>query len=221
MILVIDNYDSFVFNLARYINELGCETHVVRNDALSLDAIVAEKPEAIVLSPGPGRPESAGLCVPVVQRLGQQVPILGICLGHQAIGAALGGHIVRASEPIHGRTSTIVHDGQGLFQGIKNPLTATRYHSLIIDEARLPPELTIRARTEDGVVMAIQHNTWPIFGLQFHPETILTEAGHGLLANFLRTAGLTVTNQGVGDYTPHNAATRLTDGDVPSRPLHW
>ena len=221
MILVIDNYDSFVFNLSRYINELGSDTQVLRNDCLSIDDIAASPPQAIVLSPGPGRPESAGVCIPLVQRLGPHVPILGICLGHQAIGAALGAQIVRAAEPVHGRTSAIHHDGQGLFASVATPLTATRYHSLVIDENDLPPELIIRARTDDGLVMAVEHRIWPVFGLQFHPESILTENGHGLLANFLRAAGLAIDSRMASDQPPRSAPTAPQPTGLPNRPWHW
>ena len=221
MILVIDNYDSFVYNLARYINELGSETQVLRNDQLSIDAIAESPPTAIVLSPGPGTPQAAGLCIPLIQRLAPAVPILGICLGHQAIGASLGGRIVRAPEPVHGRTSRIVHDQRGLFRGLQTPMTATRYHSLLIEETSLPAELLVRARTEDGLMMALEHRQWPVFGLQFHPESILTEDGHRLLANFLRAAGLSVTSHIAGDRETSDVGRPQEAIPAGKRPLHW
>jgi len=221
MILVIDNYDSFVYNLSRYINELGCETRVLRNDQLSIDEIAACPPTAIVLSPGPGTPQAAGLCIPLIERLAPKVPILGICLGHQAIGAALGARIVRAAEPVHGRTSRIHHDRLGLFTDLETPMTATRYHSLVIEESGLPPELLVRARTDDGLLMAVEHRKWPVFGLQFHPESILTVDGHGLLANFLRAAGLPVTSQIDGDRGPRNDGTLQQPVGPQDQPLHW
>ncbi|MFN0052546.1 MAG: anthranilate synthase component II [Planctomycetales bacterium] len=190
MILLIDNYDSFVFNLARYLQELGCETEVVRNDAANVDEVSAMQPEAIVLSPGPCTPDEAGICQELIRRQGPRVPLLGVCLGHQAMAAALGGRILRAPEPVHGRTSLVEHQGAKLFLGLPNPLRATRYHSLIVDEATLPQELRIVARTADGIPMALEHANWPMYGVQFHPESILTEAGRSLLANFLTLAGI-------------------------------
>lgn len=192
MILLIDNYDSFVHNLARYFARLGAETRVVRNDGLSVEEIRRLNPRAIVISPGPCTPAEAGCSVAVVRELHRDVPILGVCLGHQALAAALGGAVVRAAEPRHGRTSPIDHDGSGLFAGLPSPLTVCRYHSLIIDEATLPPTLRVTARTPDGVIMAVQHATAPLFGLQFHPEATLTEHGYAMLANFLRLAGCAV-----------------------------
>ncbi len=190
MILLIDNYDSFVHNLARYFARLGQETRVVRNDAVDVAAIARLAPAAIVLSPGPCTPTEAGCSLAVVRAFADKVPILGVCLGHQTIGAALGGKVVRASEPMHGRASEIEHDGRGIFAGLPNPLTVGRYHSLVVEEASLPSELVVTARTTDGTIMAIAHRHRPVFGVQFHPESILTECGYELLAGFLREAGL-------------------------------
>jgi anthranilate synthase/aminodeoxychorismate synthase-like glutamine amidotransferase len=186
MVLVIDNYDSFTYNLVQYLGELGADVQVVRNDAMSVEAIAALGPERIVISPGPGRPEHAGVTMDVIRQLGTTRPILGVCLGHQAIGAVFGGSVVRAAAPMHGKTSTIEHDGRGVFAGIEGPFTASRYHSLIVAEEGLPPELEISARTrEDGAIMGIRHRRLPIHGVQFHPESILTGEGHRLLRNFL------------------------------------
>ncbi len=190
MILLIDNYDSFVYTLARYFAELGCETEVIRNDARDVSAIRDLRPRAITLSPGPCTPRESGVCLDVVRELGPTIPILGICLGHQAIAHALGANIVRADEPMHGRTSLIHHDPDRLFAGLPNPLIATRYHSLIVEEGSLPPELSVTARADNGAVMAIGHRRWPLFGVQFHPESVLTAGGHALLGNFLDVAGI-------------------------------
>lgn len=190
MILLIDNYDSFVHNLARYVQRLGEETRVVRNDAVSVAEIRRMKPDAIVLSPGPCTPTEAGCSLEVVRELTGEVPILGVCLGHQTIAAALGGKVVRAKEPVHGRSSEVRHGGEGVFAGLPNPLTVGRYHSLVVEEKSLPPELDITARTADGTVMALTHRQHPVVGVQFHPESILTRGGYELLANFLRLAGL-------------------------------
>lgn len=192
MLLLIDNYDSFVFNLARYFAELGFETKVVRNDGISLDEIADLSPDAIVLSPGPCSPSEAGVCVPSVKKFGGVIPILGVCLGHQAIGAAFGADIVLANEPVHGRTSRIYHDESELFNSLPNPFIATRYHSLVIDEAGLAGDVKVMARTSDQTPMVVSHSSHCIVGTQFHPESILTEHGHQLLANFLSMAGLLV-----------------------------
>jgi len=184
MLLLIDNFDSFVYNLARYFEELGRETLVVRNDAIDVDRIRVLRPEAIVISPGPCDPEKAGVSITVVRELGPDVPILGVCLGHQAIGAAYGGRVVRG-EPVHGRASPIYHDGLGVFDGVPSPFEAARYHSLVVAEDGLPGELAVTARLEDGTIMGLRHRTHPVVGLQFHPESILTDHGHRLLANFL------------------------------------
>lgn len=191
MLILIDNYDSFVHNLARYCNELGCATQVIRNDAMSAEQILDLKPRAIVVSPGPCTPDEAGICQSLVRCAADAgVPLLGVCLGHQAIGSALGGNVIRAARPVHGNTAIINHSESGLFAGIPSPLRVMRYHSLMIEEASLPNDLVVTARTQDGVVMAIAHQRAPLFGVQFHPESVLTECGHDLLANFLRIAGL-------------------------------
>jgi len=186
MILVLDNYDSFTYNLVQYLGELGAEVEVARNDAVTLDAIVEARPERIVISPGPGRPEDAGITMDVIRRLGETTPILGVCLGHQAIGAVFGGSVVRASVPMHGKTSTIEDDGRGVFSGLGGPFGASRYHSLIVSDQGLPAELEISARTqEDGAIMGLRHRVWPVHGVQFHPESILTGEGPRILRNFL------------------------------------
>jgi anthranilate synthase component 2 len=186
MLLMIDNYDSFTYNLVQYLGELGADVHVYRNDALTLEQIAAWKPEKIVISPGPCTPSEAGICVPLIRRFGGTVPILGVCLGHQAIGQAFGGRIVRAARVMHGKLSTVTHRGEGVFEGLQNPLTATRYHSLVIERASLPSCLEVTAESEDGEIMGVCHRQLPIEGVQFHPEAILTQQGHELLANFLR-----------------------------------
>lgn len=189
MILVLDNYDSFVFNVARYVEELGREAKVVRNDAITVEEVAALQPEAIVVSPGPCAPAQAGISLPLVRALSGKVPILGICLGHQAIGEAFGGQVLRAARPLHGRASKVGHDGTGLFEGLPDPLTVGRYHSLIVafDEGYAGP-LRVTARSEEGEVMALEHAEHPTFGVQFHPESILTEHGHALLTNFFDEA---------------------------------
>jgi anthranilate synthase component 2 len=186
MVLVIDNYDSFTYNLVQYLGELGADVQVMRNDAVTLDDVVNARADRIVISPGPGRPEQAGVTMDVVRRLGESTPILGVCLGHQAIGAVFGGEVVRAGVPMHGKTSTIEHDGRGVFSGIPGPFVASRYHSLVVREARLPADLEITARTlEDANIMGLRHRTWPVYGVQFHPESILTGEGKHILRNFL------------------------------------
>ena len=186
MVLVIDNYDSFTYNLVQYLGELGADVKVVRNDAATVGDVAALKPERIVISPGPGRPEDAGITMRVIRDLGPRTPILGVCLGHQAIGAAFGGSVVRASVPMHGKTSTIEHDGRGVFTGVDGPFVASRYHSLVVAETGLPSDLVVTARTlEDGAIMGLRHQRWPVHGVQFHPESILTGEGHRMLRNFL------------------------------------
>lgn len=185
MILVIDNYDSFTFNLVQYLAELGAEVAVYRNDEIDLSKIVTLNPEGIVISPGPGRPEVAGISVAVARELGQKTPVLGVCLGHQAIGYAFGGAIVPAPRLMHGKTSQISHNDETLFSDLPNPFVATRYHSLVVERESLPPELRVTAESEDGSIMGLQHETLPVFGVQFHPESILTAEGKKLLKNFL------------------------------------
>lgn len=185
MILLIDNYDSFVYNLARYVRELG-ETPVVRrHDAIGIDDIFALAPSHIIISPGPCAPKEAGISTAVVREVGPSIPILGVCLGHQCIGEAYGGQILRAGAPMHGKTSRIHHFGTGLFEGLPNPFTATRYHSLVITPGSLPEELRVTATSEDGEIMGVQHEEYPVHGVQFHPESVLTEHGYRLLDHFL------------------------------------
>jgi anthranilate synthase component II len=195
MILLIDNYDSFVYNLARYFERLGHATRVVRNTAIDADEVASLDPAAIVLSPGPCTPDRAGCTLDLVRRFHSRIPMLGICLGHQTIAEALGGQIVRAKEPVHGRTSLVYHHGGGVFAGLPSPLVGCRYHSLVVDETSLPDCLEVTARTDDGTVMAVQHRVFPVVGLQFHPESILTGCGFPLLAAFLRLAKLPVPDE--------------------------
>ena len=185
MILLLDNYDSFTYNLAQYLGELGCVVEVHRNDKISVEEIARRKPERIVISPGPCTPQEAGISVELIQRLAGQFPILGVCLGHQALGAAFGGKIIRAPKLFHGKTSEIHHDGKGVFQNLPKKFTATRYHSLIVERKTLPRELTITAETADGIIMGMRHRRHNLEGVQFHPESVLTESGKQLLKNFL------------------------------------
>ena len=185
MILLLDNYDSFTYNLAQYLGELGCTLEVHRNDKISVEQIVCRKPERIVISPGPCTPQEAGISIELIQKLAGKFPILGVCLGHQAIGAAFGGKIVRAPKLFHGKTSQIKHNGKGIFRSVPSPLTATRYHSLIVERKSLPRSLAITAETSDGVIMGLRHKRYPIEGVQFHPESVLTESGKKILQNFL------------------------------------
>jgi para-aminobenzoate synthetase component 2 len=185
VILLLDNYDSFTYNLAQYLGELGCQVEVHRNDKISVEDIVRRKPQKIVISPGPCTPQEAGICVELIQKLAGKIPILGVCLGHQAIGAAFGGKIIRAPKLFHGKTSDIEHDGKGLFRKLTNPFTATRYHSLIVERKSLPRELTITAETQDGIIMGMRHKRYLLEGVQFHPESVLTVPGKELLQNFL------------------------------------
>jgi anthranilate synthase component 2 len=186
MVLVLDNYDSFTYNLVQYLGELGAEVTVMRNDVVTLDTVTSARPDRVVISPGPGRPEDAGITMDLIRGLGQSTPILGVCLGHQAIGAVFGGAVVRAAVPMHGKTSTIEHNGRGVFSGLTGPFLASRYHSLVVADEALPPELEVTARTqEDGTIMGLRHRAWPVHGVQFHPESILTGEGRRILRNFL------------------------------------
>ena len=188
MILLIDNYDSFTFNLVHFLADLGATCDVRRNDRLSVDEAMALEPEAIVLSPGPCTPNEAGICLDLIRAAAGRVPVLGVCLGHQAIGQVFGGSVIRAPSPVHGKTSPIFHDGGGVFAGLPMPFRATRYHSLVVARDDLPDSLVVDAWTEDGLVMGLHHRTQKIFGVQFHPESIASEHGHALLANFLGIA---------------------------------
>ncbi|MDO8802160.1 aminodeoxychorismate/anthranilate synthase component II [Phenylobacterium sp.] len=190
MILVIDNYDSFTYNLVHYLNELGAETLVYRNDAITVDEALGLKPDGVLLSPGPCTPNEAGICLELIEKAPETLPILGVCLGHQSIGQAFGGEVVRAKATMHGKTSPMHHTGKGVFAGMPQDFTATRYHSLSVARETMPDVLEITAWTDDGEVMGFQHKTRPIHGVQFHPESIATEGGHHLLANFLELAGV-------------------------------
>jgi len=204
MIVLIDNYDSFTFNLVHYLGGLGAEVSVWRNDKTTTDAVLAADPDAIVLSPGPCTPNEAGICLDLVKKAAGTIPILGVCLGHQAIGQAFGGEVVRAPVPVHGKLSEISHGGRGIFRGINGPFRATRYHSLVVDRTTLPHELEVTAETSDHLVMGLAHASLPIHGVQFHPESIASEHGHLMLKNFLALA------------TEWNAARRA--GSQPAQP---
>ena len=188
MIALIDNYDSFTFNLVHYFGELGAKVRVHRNDKIESAAVLAAEPDAIVLSPGPCTPKEAGICLDLIKAAGGNVPILGVCLGHQAIGEAFGGKVVLAPKPVHGKLSEIRHDGTGIFRGINSSFKATRYHSLVVERESLPPELAATADTDDGLIMGLAHKRFPVHGVQFHPESIASEHGHLLLRNFLEIA---------------------------------
>jgi anthranilate synthase/aminodeoxychorismate synthase-like glutamine amidotransferase len=189
VLLLIDNFDSFTFNLAQYLGELGAEVVVRRNNAITLDEIETMRPAHIVISPGPGRPEQAGVSIDVIRRFGPSIPMLGVCLGHQAMGAAFGGHVVRAGQLMHGKTSMVDHDGRGVFKDLQGPFAAARYHSLIVSDDDWPTDLIVAARTTDtGTVMGLRHREWPMHGVQFHPESVLTQEGRHILRNFLDVA---------------------------------
>lgn len=191
MILVIDNYDSFTFNLVHYLEELGAPTRVVRNDAISVAEAIALKPQAFLLSPGPCTPNEAGICLDLIKAAAaSHIPLFGVCLGHQSLGQAFGGDVIRAPLVMHGKTSAITHSGTGVFAGLPSPFQATRYHSLIVDAQTLPACFTVNATSPEGLIMGMHHNTLPLHGVQFHPESIATEHGHALLANFLRLANI-------------------------------
>jgi anthranilate synthase component 2 len=191
MLLLIDNYDSFTYNLVHFLGELGASCEVRRNDWVTAEEAIALKPQAIVLSPGPCTPNEAGICLDLVAKAGPSIPLLGVCLGHQTIGQAYGGKVVRAPEPMHGKLSTVRHKGKGLFADLPSRIEVTRYHSLIVERASLPADLEVTAETSDGLIMGLAHKRHPVHGLQFHPESIASEHGHDLLANFLRLAGIT------------------------------
>ncbi len=190
MITIIDNYDSFTYNLVHYFGDLGIEARVYRNDEMTAAAVIAEKPEAIVLSPGPCTPNEAGICLDLIKKNKGRIPLLGVCLGHQSIGQAFGGRVIRAPILMHGKMSNLYHEGTSLFQGLPNGFEATRYHSLIVEAETLPSCLAVTARTSDGLIMALEHRSQPTFGVQFHPESIASAYGHAILANFLTLAGI-------------------------------
>jgi anthranilate synthase component II len=206
MIVLIDNYDSFAFNLVHYLGELGAEVDVHRNDKVTAEAVAAAEPEAIVLSPGPCTPNEAGICLDLIVAAGRHIPILGVCLGHQAIGQAFGGKVVRAPVPVHGKLSEITHRGASVFRGINAPFKATRYHSLVVERATMPAELDVTAETKDGLVMGLAHKRLPVHGVQFHPESIASEHGHLLLKNFLELAQ--AWNQATGRHGDKSSAPR-------------
>lgn len=186
-VVVIDNYDSFVYILVQYLGELGAEIDVHRHDALTVDGLATLEPDAILISPGPGTPDDAGISLEVIEQLGRSTPLLGVCLGHQCIGQAFGGTVVRAAQVMHGKTSIVTHTGQGVFAGLEPELTVTRYHSLVVEPASVPNVLEVTATSEDGTIMGLRHRTLPIEGVQFHPESVLTDSGHAMLENFLAT----------------------------------
>jgi len=188
MIVLIDNYDSFTFNLFHYLGGLGAEVRVFRNNKIAVERVIAMDPDAVVLSPGPCTPNEAGICLDLISKAGSGIPMLGVCLGHQAIGQAFGGSVVRAPVPVHGKLSVMRHEGQGIFRGINAPFRATRYHSLVVVRQDLPHELAVTAETDDGLIMGLAHRTLPVHGVQFHPESIASEHGHLMLRNFLETA---------------------------------
>jgi len=189
MFILIDNYDSFTYNLFHYLGELGARLEVHRNDKISVDEVMAKHPQGIILSPGPCDPDKAGICLDLIRRAAGKVPIFGVCLGHQAIGQVYGGKVVRAPKPMHGKLSKVHHSGTGIFRDVPNDFNATRYHSLTVDPASFPAELEVTATSDDGVIQGLQHKTLPIFGVQFHPESIASEHGHRILANFLQDCG--------------------------------
>jgi anthranilate synthase component II len=209
MIVLIDNYDSFAFNLVHYFGELGAEVEVHRNDKVTTGEVVAAEPEAIVLSPGPCTPKEAGICLDLIKAASSSVPILGVCLGHQAIGDAFGGKVVRAPLPVHGKLSEIRHRGTGVFRGINAPFKATRYHSLVVERDSMPSELTVTAETDNGLVMGLAHSRLPVHGVQFHPESIASEHGHLMLKNFLEIAEAWNRSTGRRGGTTHTASPLL------------
>jgi anthranilate synthase/aminodeoxychorismate synthase-like glutamine amidotransferase len=219
MLLLIDNFDSFVHNLARLFERLGQRTLVMRNDVICAETIRQMGPQAIVLSPGPSTPERAGNSLEIVRQLHTEFPFLGVCLGHQTIAAALGGSVVRAAEPMHGRTSDIWHGGERMFSGLKSPMTVCRYHSLVVDPERLPEELAVTAWTKDGTVMALEHTCLPLVGFQFHPEAILTEGGYLLLANFLSLVGCPHAPNVAELAASENRTPKRQHPELPAKPV--
>jgi anthranilate synthase component 2 len=213
VLVVIDNYDSFTYNLVQYLGELGAQLQVFRNDQLSVDDLRRMQPQAVVISPGPGRPEDAGISLELIRELGPELPILGVCLGHQCIGQVYGGQIVRAPELMHGKTSLIYHRGVGVFEGLSQPFTATRYHSLVIEPSTCPDELEVTAQTGDGIIMGVRHRRYPhVQGVQFHPESILTAEGKRLLSNFLRSAKASTAAQPNASQVSQESVAVVTSG---------
>ncbi|MCB1504799.1 MAG: aminodeoxychorismate/anthranilate synthase component II [Hyphomicrobiaceae bacterium] len=206
MLILIDNYDSFTYNLVHFLGELGAQSIVIRNDKVTAEEVIAQKPKAIVLSPGPCTPNEAGVCLDLIAKAGATIPLLGVCLGHQSIGQSYGGKVIRAEVPMHGKLSTIHHAGKGIFKGLPQKFEITRYHSLIVERATLPDCLEITAETDDGLIMGLQHKTHPVHGVQFHPESIASEYGHALLANFLELAGITPKREVIPAGRPKSAA---------------
>ena len=206
MLILIDNYDSFTYNLVHFLGELGAESVVIRNDKVTAEEVIAQKPKAIVLSPGPCTPNEAGVCLDLIAKAGATIPLMGVCLGHQSIGQAYGGKVIRAPVPMHGKLSTIRHTGKGIFKGLPQDFEITRYHSLIVERETLPDCLEITAETDDGLIMGLQHTSHPVHGVQFHPESIASEYGHALLANFLELAGITPKRGAIPTPRPKSAA---------------
>jgi anthranilate synthase component 2 len=206
MLILIDNYDSFTYNLVHFLGELGAQSVVIRNDKVTAEEVIAEKPKAIVLSPGPCTPNEAGVCLDLIAKAGATIPLLGVCLGHQSIGQSYGGKVIRAPVPMHGKLSRIRHTGQGLFKGLPQDFEITRYHSLIVERASLPDCLEVTAETDDGLIMGLQHKSHRVHGVQFHPESIASEHGHALLANFLELAGIPPKRSAIPAARPKSAA---------------
>ena len=206
MLILIDNYDSFTYNLVHFLGELGAESVVIRNDKVTAEEVIARAPKAIVLSPGPCTPNEAGVCLDLIAKAGATIPLLGVCLGHQSIGQAYGGKVIRAPVPMHGKLSTIRHTGKGIFEGLPQDFEITRYHSLIVKRETLPDCLEITAETDDGLIMGLQHTSHPVHGVQFHPESIASEYGHALLANFLDLAGIAPKRSAIPPPRPKSAA---------------
>lgn len=206
MLILIDNYDSFTYNLVHFLGELGAQSLVIRNDKATAEEIMAQKPKAIVLSPGPCTPNEAGICLDLIAKAGASIPLLGVCLGHQSIGQSYGGKVIRAPVPMHGKLSRISHTDKGIFKGLPQNFEITRYHSLIVERESLPSCLEITAETDDGLIMGLQHKEHPVHGVQFHPESIASEHGHALLANFLELAGIAPTRNAIPSPRPRTAA---------------